>query len=210
VIRPHSHSYSDDERLYKTPRRAEAEAASDPVRSFETFLVSEGILLPEALKELRQAVADEIEGPSAGPTAGRSPSRKVPSPTSTVRRGRDGGDLPRSSAPRRDAARGEAQEELSLVEMINRVLFEEMERDPRIIVFGQDVADLSRSKFLDQLKGKGGVFKVTQGLQRKYGDARVFNTPLAEANIVGRAIGMAIRASGPWWRSSSSTTSGPP
>ncbi len=196
VTRLFSHSNSDDERLYKPPLERESEAASEPVRGFETFLISEGLAAPEELKEMRQSVLGEVAEAIQKALDMSDPDPKSvmnhlfsPEEVVVVETSPEPPSGPHPGALT-SGARGE---DLTLVDMVNRVLAEEMDRDPRIVIFGQDVADMSRSEYLDKMKGKGGVFKATFGLQRKFGDQRVFNSPLAEANIVGRAVGMAIR-----------------
>jgi 2-oxoisovalerate dehydrogenase E1 component len=186
VTRPYSHSLSDDERLYKTKTERAAEEARDPVLKFPEWLVTEGILDRQGLQVIVHEVDQEIQQATdrvlrADPPPKGSALRFLYSdkvdPTST-----EFDAEPRFSGDPR-----------TMVDEINRTLHEEMQRDPRIIVFGEDVADCSREANLSEVKGKGGVFKATAGLQIKYGAPRCFNSPLAEASIVGRAIGMAER-----------------
>jgi 2-oxoisovalerate dehydrogenase E1 component len=186
VIRPYSHSLSDDESAYKTKREREEEGRRDPLRTFPETLVREGIATPEELEaidaEVREAIdlAVDVALEAARP-APESALRFVHSP---------------DVDPTSDAFRTDPEPDgtpTTMVDLLNACMRDEMRRDPRILVFGQDVADASREGALGEVKGKGGVFKVTWGLQREFGGARVFNAPLAEANIVGRAIGMALR-----------------
>ena len=186
VVRPYSHSLSDDEKLYKTPDERASEAARDPIVRMAEFLKSEELATED---ELAQVVKDiEREVNEAAETAVNAPK---PSPeTATLYVYSPDVD------PSSDAFETEAQPEGkpdTMVAAINRTMKDEMARDPRIVVFGEDVADCSREASLETVSGKGGVFKVTHGLQRMFGGTRVFNSPLAEANIVGRAIGMATR-----------------
>jgi len=188
VIRPYSHSLSDDEKLYRPEEERQKDAEIDPIKTFAEFLMTEGIISSEDLETLRKEVDAEVN--RASDIAVDTPQ---PAPESALRNVFSPDVDP--TAPEFDTEDGA---ELSgnagtMVDLINRCMHEEMERDPRIVVFGEDVADCSREEYLETVKGKGGVFKVTANLQRKFGSARVFNSPLAEANIIGRAVGMAIR-----------------
>lgn len=186
VTRPYSHSLSDDERLYKCAEEREEEARRDPIPKFGLFLVREGILDEQELEALEAAVDREILEATDRALAAELPSKDsiytwVYSP-----------DVDPTSASF-EATPKPAGAPKTMVEMVSATLLDEMGRDERIVVFGEDVADCSREQNLPKVKGKGGVFKATAGLQRRYGTARVFNSPLAEASIVGRAIGMATR-----------------
>ena len=186
VIRPYSHSLSDDEKLYKTQDERASEAARDPIVRMAEFLKSEEFATEDELAQVVKDVEREVN--EAAEKAVNAPK---PSPE-TVTLYVYSPDVDPSS----DAFETEAQPEGkpdTMVAAINRTMKDEMARDPRIVVFGEDVADCSREASLETVSGKGGVFKVTHGLQRMFGGTRVFNSPLAEANIVGRAIGMATR-----------------
>jgi 2-oxoisovalerate dehydrogenase E1 component len=186
VIRPYSHSLSDDEKLYKTAEEREEEAHRDPLSKFALFLVREGLLDQKEIEALEAEVDREVREAGDQALAAEPPSVdsihvNVYSPDV---------DPTSSSFAAQPQFHGAPK---TMVEMVAATLSDEMARDERITVFGEDVADASRDENLKHVKGKGGVFKATSGLQRKYGADRVFNTPLAEASIVGRAIGMATR-----------------
>jgi 2-oxoisovalerate dehydrogenase E1 component len=186
VIRPYSHSLSDDEKLYKTAEEREEEARRDPISKFSLFLVREGLLDQKEIEALEADVDREVREAGDQALAAEPPS------IDSIRVNVYSPDVDPTSA----AFSAEPQfhgAPKTMVEMVAAALSDEMARDERITVFGEDVADASRDENLKHLKGKGGVFKATSGLQRKYGHDRVFNTPLAEASIVGRAIGMATR-----------------
>lgn len=186
VIRPYSHSLSDDETAYKTPEEREEEAKRDPITRMEQLLVTQGIATAEQLQEIQRAAEQVVR--EAAAEAETSPQ---PAPESALEHVYSAEVTPRDS--RFDTAPDFQGEPTTMVDLINSCLRDEMERDSGIRVFGEDVADASRPEVLQQCKGKGGVFKVTHGLQTRFGPQRVFNSPLAEANIIGRAIGMGLR-----------------
>ena len=188
VIRPYSHSLSDDERLYRSAEERVADAERDPVKRFGALLVEEDFISQDELQQLKDEVDREITEASDQALASPQPAPETvklyvysPEVDPTSR------DFDNEKRAKLSGNTG------TMVDLINRCLHTEMARDPRIVIFGEDIADCSREQSLDKVKGKGGVFKVTANLQRKFGSARVFNSPLAEANIVGRAIGMATR-----------------
>jgi 2-oxoisovalerate dehydrogenase E1 component len=186
VTRPYSHSLSDDEKLYKSEAERSAEAQRDPLPKFAVFLVREGILDESEIEALEAEVDKEIVEATDRALAAELPAREsiykwVCSP-----------DIDPTSRDFEATPKKEGHPK-TMVEMVSATLLDEMKRDERVVVFGEDVADCSHEESLSTVKGKGGVFKATAGLQRKFGPQRVFNSPLAEANIVGRSIGMAIR-----------------
>ena len=197
VTRPYSHSLSDDEKLYRPEMERLQESERDPIRRFKTFLLSEGILDEAGIEQIEKGVDAELQDATDDALKAAFPaldsySHNIYSP-----------DLdPTSNAfdtrPHwefEDEGGHKAGVQKTMADLINSTLRDEMKRDPRIVMFGEDVADCSREEYLSakQVKGKGGVFKLTSGLQCDFGSDRVFNSPLAEANIVGRAVGMATR-----------------
>ena len=188
VIRPYSHSLSDDEKFYKTDAMRADEALRDPITRTATRLVELGMATADDLAQIEAEVNAEVQRATDEALASPQPDPSTamlylfsPDVDPTAEQF-DTEDDPRPSGG-----------ETTMVDLINSTLRDEMRRDPRIVVFGEDVADVSREEMINDVKGKGGVFKVTAGLQREFGGTRVFNSPLAEANIVGRAIGMALR-----------------
>jgi 2-oxoisovalerate dehydrogenase E1 component len=185
VTRPYSHSLSDDERLYKTAAERADEATRDPILKLKTLLL-DGLSTEDELAAIAREVDREVN--EASDRAIESPK---PDPDTATLYVYSPNVDPRSEAFSTPAVpQGKPD---TMVAAINRTLKDEMARDPRIVVFGEDVADCSRAEALSSVSGKGGVFKVTHGLQRAFGGDRVFNSPLAEANIIGRATGMATR-----------------
>ncbi len=192
VIRPYSHSLSDDEVHYRSTAEREADAERDPLITFPRYLLDQGVATEAELEMVRDQADDEVNVATDVALASPQPALDTiydfvysPDVDPTAEQF-DTEDDPQFSG-----------EPTTMVDLLNSCMKDEMTRDPRILVFGQDVADVSREASLPDVKGKGGVFKVTWGLQKQFGSNRVYNSPLAEANIVGRAIGLATRGMKP-------------
>jgi len=188
VIRPYSHSLSDDEGHYKPSDERDEEARRDPLDTFPARLLEEGVATQAEIEAIGTEVREEIElATEVALTSPQPAPGTVPlyvyspdvDPTDEQFDTEENPDYEGSPT--------------TMVDLLNKCMRDEMERDPTIVVFGEDIADVSRDKHLEEVKGKGGVFKVTWGLQKKFGGDRVYNSPLAEANILGRAVGLATR-----------------
>jgi 2-oxoisovalerate dehydrogenase E1 component len=186
VIRPYSHSLSDDQKLYRPELERQKDAQRDPISRLQMILVRENILDEKEIDQLEKSVDEEVLAASDRAEKAAKPA------TDSIYQYVYSPDLDPCKMESQPQPQGG---EKTMADLINACLKDEMRRDERIVVFGEDVADCSREEYLKQkqVKGKGGVFKLTSGLQMAYGSDRVFNSPLAEANIVGRAIGMATR-----------------
>ena len=188
VIRPYSHSLSDDEVFYRPPEERDADARRDPIETFPRWLVDHGYASRADIERIQKEVDAEVQEATDDALAQEQPGPEtvylhVYSPDVDPRSEQfDTEDDPQFSG-----------NETTMVDLLNACMKDEMRRNPKMVVFGEDVADVSRSRYKEKVKGKGGVFKVTWGLQKEFGDDRVYNSPLAEANIVGRAIGLALR-----------------
>src|SRR5271166_4544604 len=213
VIRPYSHSLSDDERLYRPDSERQADAARDPVSRLQMFLLREGILDEKGINRIEKEVDEQLQAdtdraleapvpqpdtiynfvysPDLDPTSAAFATQ----PALATENGNSQVANPLSVGPQIVNPQNKATQNKTMADLINTALRDEMRRDERVVIFGEDVADCSREEYVKtkQVKGKGGVFKLTSGLQMEFGADRVFNSPLAEANIVGRATGMATR-----------------
>ncbi len=189
TTRPYSHSGSDDETAYRTPAERAAQDRRDPIRRARRLLIQSGVATAAELDRMEADCAAAVA--AAADQALEHP--QPPPDTATKWLYSESVDPTGADFDTEDRPVFQDDRQLTMVDLLNRCLRSEMERDPRIVVFGQDIADASREDALQEVKGKGGVFKVTHGLQTRFGSNRVYNAPLAEANIIGRAVGMAAR-----------------
>jgi 2-oxoisovalerate dehydrogenase E1 component len=221
-VRIYSHSFSEDDKYYRSRAEREADAMRDPLHKLQMRLLREGILSPAELETLEQGIDDQVATAAANAVSAPLPAiASIPKhiysedldPTSSafatepesntqqankiviLSEAKD--PLLLNSADNAISSGKQKSATKTMADLINACLRDEMRRDPRIIVYGEDVADATREEALKEVKGKGGVFQLTAGLQTEFGSARVFNSPLAEANIVGRAVGYAVRGMKP-------------
>ena len=189
VTRPYSHSLSDDQKNYRLKRELEEERERDVFKSFPKFLISAGVISGPETDALLKDVSDEVR--DAMERAIQTPWPKVESSMDHI----FSHDVDVKSKDFETAPNFSGKDDVPMALALNKTLKSEIEKNPFIRMFGEDVADFSELEKLEDesLKGKGGVFSVSKGVQRVAFKGQVFNSPLAEANIIGRAIGMAMR-----------------
>ncbi len=194
VVRPYSHSQSDDETNYRSAEEIQADALRDPISRMQMWLLREGILDEQGINEVERKVDEEIQR-----ATDRALAAVLAQPESILKHVYSEDLKPTDKVFEAEPQPTADDTERTMLDLINLCMKDEMRRDERVVVFGEDVADATRDTLLKEgkLKGKGGVFKVTHGLQKEFGSDRVWNSPLAEANITGRAIGMAVRGMKP-------------
>ena len=203
-VRLYSHSESDDDKNYRLAAEREADLKRDPVPLMRQRLLDGDIAEEAELAQMEREVEQEVSA-----AADRAVAAPLPTVESITRHVYSEDYDPTSAEFANEEAHASTTpdseqtvkarnaEMHTMADLINVCLRDEMARDPRIVIYGEDVADASRERALEEAKGKGGVFKITLGLQTEFGSDRVFNSPLAEANIVGRAVGMAVRGMKP-------------
>jgi 2-oxoisovalerate dehydrogenase E1 component len=188
VIRPYSHSLSDDEVFYRPADERDAEALRDPITVFPRWLVDNGHATKAEIERIQKDVDEVVQAATDDAL-----SQPQPEADSVYRHVYSGDVDPTSEQFDTEDDPQFSGNETTMVDLLNAAMKDEMRRNPKMLIFGEDVADVSREQHLGKVKGKGGVFKVTWGLQKEFGGQRVYNSPLAEANIIGRAIGLALR-----------------
>jgi 2-oxoisovalerate dehydrogenase E1 component len=198
-VRHHSHSFSDDDKAYRSAAERQADALRDPIAQMQMRLLRESILTDAQINQLEKEL-DEVAA-NAAMKALEAPLPAVESIAKHVYS--EELDPTGPAFDHEEKIEGDERSKIkdtiphTMADLINVCLHDEMQRDPRVVIYGEDVADASREDALTEVKGKGGVFKLTAGLQTAFGSERVFNSPLAEANIVGRAVGYGVRGMKP-------------
>ena len=192
VTRPYSHSSQDTQSKYRSSADLAEEGARDPIVRLERELTEAGVLTGAETAEIRESVRALIATIAREVLQARRPDPATV--THHVLALPAIAEPKESRSPKSPTGPG-AEDDPKLIgmgEAIRLVLFEQMRSDERIRVFGQDVADAGED-ILALVEGKGGVFGTTHGLQREFGTTRCYNSPLAEANIIGRGVGQALR-----------------
>lgn len=189
VTRPYSHSLSDDHGMYRTKAELAAEAQLDVFNAYPKFLVESGIITEAEREEVLKKVSAEVKA-----AMDKAITTEWPAPeTAEKHLYSEDHDIRGEEFDR--PANFTGKDDVPMAASINKVLRTEFAKNPLLRMWGEDVADFFEKERLSnpELKGKGGVFKLTANVQRESRDGQVFNSPLAEANVIGRAIGASIR-----------------